>query len=220
MRHVTVLTVLAALTLAALSSAWSQGAPPAHLDTIEVSIDGASAKGNPQAKITLVEFSDFQCPHCARHAQRVMAQIQHDYIDTGKVRYVVRHMPLEAIHADAFKAAEAAECAGAQGKFWEMYARLFAHQRALGATELPRHAQAVGLDLPKFQQCLDGGEKTAKVRRDLDDSVKAGLTVAPSFLIGVVRPGEPTMRVLRKVHGPRNPGVFRDALDAALVMNP
>jgi protein-disulfide isomerase len=193
-------------------------APPAvaNLDAIDLTIDGAHVKGSPQARLTIVEFSDYQCPFCARHAQQTMTQIEREFIDTGKVRYAVRNLPLESIHPDAFKAAEAAECAGAQGKFWEMHKLLFANQRALGITELPRHADALGLDGALFRKCLDTGEYAAKVRRDIEDAQKAGLTGTPAFFVGVTRGTDPKVKVVRKISGAQPFSAFKAVLEAML----
>ena len=111
----------------------------------ELVTDGAPFKGSPDAPLTIVEFSDFQCPFCRRHWQQTYGQLDRDYISTGKVRYVFRHFPLERIHPQALKASEATECAAAQGKFWEMHDRLFANQQALMPADLVKHAQALGL---------------------------------------------------------------------------
>jgi protein-disulfide isomerase len=196
-------------------------APPpaaATVDAVPLSIEGAHVKGSPQAALVVVEFSDYQCPFCARHAQQTMGQIEREFVDTGKVRYAVRNLPLESIHPDAFKAAEAAECAGAQGKFWEMHTRLFANQRALALAELPRHASALGLDAATFRTCLDGGEYTAKVRKDVEDAQKASLTGTPGFFIGVTRGADPTVRVVRKISGAQPFSVFKSTLDALLAV--
>jgi protein-disulfide isomerase len=97
------------------------------LDAV-VAIGDAPVKGNPNAKLTLIEFSDYQCPFCRRHAENTLPSLDKEYIATGKVRYVFHDFPLEAIHPQAFKAAEAAHCAGEQQKYWEMHGRLFANQ--------------------------------------------------------------------------------------------
>ncbi|MCH7923672.1 MAG: thioredoxin domain-containing protein, partial [Nitrospinae bacterium] len=83
-----------------------------------------------------------------------MPKIEKEYIETGKVKYVFRDFPIKQLHPNAFKAAEAANCSAEQGKYWEMHARLFANQRALGPEDLSGHAEALGLDLSKFQPCL------------------------------------------------------------------
>jgi protein-disulfide isomerase len=196
-------------------------APPAapaavNVDGLDVTIAGAYVKGSPQARLTIIEFSDYQCPFCARHAQQTMSQIEREFIDTGKVRYAVRNLPLESIHPDAFKAAEAAECAGAQGKFWEMHKLLFVNQRALGVAELPRHADTLGLDAAEFRKCLGSGEYAAKVRKDVEDAHNAGLTGTPAFFVGVIRGSEPTVRVVRKISGAQPFSAFKATLDAML----
>lgn len=190
--------------------------PVANLDAIDLTIEGSHVKGSPQARLTIVEFSDYQCPFCARHAQQTMGQIEREFVDTGKVRYAVRNLPLASIHPDAFKAAEAAECAGAQGKFWEMHKLLFANQRALGLAELPRHADALGLDGAAFRKCLDAGEHAAKVRKDVEDAQKAGVTGTPAFFVGVSRGTDPKVRVLRKISGAQPFSAFKSALEALL----
>jgi protein-disulfide isomerase len=158
---------------------------PSQPVSMVLTLDGDPVKGDRNASVVLVEFTDYQCPFCARHARDTMPQIEAEYVKTGKVRYVTREFPLESIHPQAFKAAEAALCAGDQGKYWEMHARLFANQRALAPGQLASHAQAVGLDEGKFTQCLEGGTKSAKVRKDLADGAKAGVTGTPAFFIGV-----------------------------------
>lgn len=145
-----------------------------------------------------------------------MPQIEREYIKTGKLKYVFRDFPLEAIHKDAFKAAEAAHCAGEQGKFWEMYARLFANQRALGPIELPQYAQPLGLDVPKFQQCLESGKYASRIRKDLEDGQKAGITGTPAFLLGVTVPNDPMVKVIRVLKGAQPYTSFRDAIDSLL----
>jgi hypothetical protein len=103
---------------------------PQLAETQEVvfSIDDDPFRGDRSAKLTLIEFSDYQCPFCARHFREILPQIEREYIKSGKVKYVFRHFPIESIHKEAFKAAEAANCAGEQGKYWEMHAQRFAQR--------------------------------------------------------------------------------------------
>jgi len=145
-----------------------------------------------------------------------LPQIDSEYIKTGKLKYVVRDFPLEAIHKDAFKAAEAAHCAGEQGKFWEMHVRLYDNQRALGLSNLSLHAQALGLEMPRFQKCLDGGKYSTKVRKDLADGQKAGITGTPAFFLGVTVPNVPTVKVVRVLKGAQPYTSFKDAIDSLL----
>jgi protein-disulfide isomerase len=141
---------------------------------------GNPAKGPAGAPVTVVEFSDFQCPFCAR-VNPTLAKIQETY--AGKVRIVFRDLPLLNIHKNAGHAAEAAHCANDQGKFWEMHDRLFANQQKLAPADLKEHAVALGLDATAFNQCLDSGKYTAEWRRDSEEASKLGLSGTPAFFI-------------------------------------
>jgi protein-disulfide isomerase len=145
-----------------------------------------------------------------------MPQLDAEYIRTGKLRYAVRDFPLESIHPHAFKAAEAAHCAGEQGRYWEMHDRLFAHHRGLTAADLPGHAQAVGLDGAKFQSCLQAGRHAARVRRDLSEGQKAGVRGTPSFFLVVQEPNDQSVKVLKVLRGALPFAQFKAAIDEAL----
>jgi protein-disulfide isomerase len=181
-----------------------------------VSVDGAPFKGERSAKVTLIEFTDYQCPFCARHVREGLSQIEKDYIQTGKVRYVLRDFPLESIHPHAFKAAEAALCAGDQAKYWELHDRLFADQKALAPKDLLQHAQALGLDLPKFQQCLESEKYVARIRKDLADGQKAGVSGTPSFFLGPTAPNDSEMRAQKVLKGAQPYAAFKEAIDSLL----
>jgi len=112
-------------------------------------------------------------------------RIDAEYIKTGKLKYIVRDFPLESIHPRAFKAAEAAHCAGEQGKYWEMHDRLSANQRQLAPGDLTSHAQAVGPDAAAFQGCLDSGKYSAHIRTDMLAGQRAGVRGTPTFFLGV-----------------------------------
>ncbi len=145
-----------------------------------------------------------------------MPQIESEYIKTGKVKYVVLDFPLESIHKTAFKAAEAARCAGDQGKFWEMHDRLFANQQTLAPTNLPQHAQALELDVPKFQQCLDSGKYVAVIRKDLAEGQQAGVTGTPGFFLGLTNPNDSKVKTLRVLKGAQPYPAFQAAIDDLL----
>ena len=145
-----------------------------------------------------------------------MPQIEREYVATGKVKYVLRDFPLEAIHKDAFKAGEAAHCAGEQGKFWEMHARLFAHQGALGPNDLVQRAQALGLDVPRFQQCLESAKYAPRIRKDLADGQRAGVSGTPTFFLGLSEPNGREVRVVRMIRGALPYTSFKDAIDSLL----
>ena len=187
---------------------------PSQPVNMVLTLDGDPVKGDKSASVVLVEFTDYQCPFCARHARDTMPQIEAEYVKTGKLRYVTREFPLDSIHPQAFRASDAALCAGDQGKYWEMHARLFANQRALAPGQLASHAQAVGLDEAKFGQCLEGGTKAAKVRKDLADGAKAGVTGTPAFFIGVADGAN--VKVTRTIKGAHPFASFKEAIDGVL----
>lgn len=144
----------------------------------EVAADGP-AKGPDGAPITIVEFSDFECPFCSR-VNPTLAQVQETYGD--KVRIVFRQYPLP-IHANAQKAAEASLCAHDQGKFWEMHDVMFAGQRELSVDQLKAKASQIGLDTDQFNQCLDSNQHADAVQADLKAGAEAGVQGTPAMFI-------------------------------------
>jgi protein-disulfide isomerase len=142
--------------------------------------------------------------------------LEQEYIKTGKVKYVALDFPLESIHKNAFKAAEAAHCAGAQGKYWEMHARLFANQGALGLNDLPPHAEALGLAMPAFQQCLESGQYAEAIRNDLASGQQAGVTGTPAFFFGVTEPNDSKVKSLRMITGAQPYAAFQAAINSLL----
>lgn len=136
-------------------------------------------RGPAEAPVTIVEFSEYQCPFCAR-VTPTLKQIEQQY--GSKVRIVFKDFPLPN-HAQAPKAAEAAHCAGEQGKYWELHDRLFANQQQLQVPELKAHAVAVGLDQAAFDQCLDSGKFAANVQADVDLGAGMGVQSTPTLYI-------------------------------------
>lgn len=141
--------------------------------------EGTVTKGPEEAKIYLVEFSDFQCPAC-REFQPVVDKLLDKY--KGRIIFGYRHFPLPR-HAFAFKAAEAAEAAGEQGKFWVMYTYLFAHQEQLSDEFIKNSGKAIGLDQEKFQMALKKGKYSDKIRKDMSDGNKFGVNSTPTFFL-------------------------------------
>jgi protein-disulfide isomerase len=163
----------------------------------EVAAEGP-AKGPADAPVTIVEFSDFQCPYCQRSAGTV-EQILEKYPD--QVRVVYRHLPLERIHSRARAAAEAAACADDQEQFWPYHDKLFANNRALERDDLIRYAGELGRDEEAFSQCFDDGRFRDKVNADLAAAQKIGITGTPAFVVNGVllsgaRPAEDFYRVI------------------------
>jgi len=136
--------------------------------------------GAANAPVTLIEFSDFQCPFCAR-VMPTLKKVKDTYGD--RVRIVWKDFPLTSIHPQAFKAAEAGQCAREQGKFWELHDRLFANQQALQPEALKEHAAAVGLDLAKFNACFDASKYGERVQQQMSAGAELGVGSTPSIFI-------------------------------------
>ncbi len=183
-----------------------------------LSIDGAPFLGDKNAAITLIEFFDYQCPFCARHVRETLPQIERDYIRTGKLRYVLRDFPIESIHPQAFKAHEAARCAGEQGKYWEIHARLLASQQTLSRNDLEDHAKSLGLDVPNFQQCLESGKYATAIRMDLAEGSKVGVNGTPSYFLGLTDPKDSKIKTLRTIRGAQPFGNFKEAIESLLLL--
>jgi protein-disulfide isomerase len=145
---------------------------------LDVEAKGPS-KGPANAPVTIVEFSDFECPYCSR-ANETLARVEEAY--AGKVRIVFRDYPL-SFHSNAQKAAEAGQCAHDQGKFWEMHDKMFANQRALEVENLKLYAQDLGLDSKAFDACLDGGSKAEVVKENFEAGLDLGVRGTPAFFV-------------------------------------
>src|SRR5262249_57176388 len=146
------------------------------IEPMRVAVDakGAPIRGNVNAPVTIVEFSDFQCPFCAR-ARPTVNQVRETYKD--RVRVLFRNFPLQ-MHAQATKAAEAAGCAGEQGKFWEMHDWMFANQGKLQVPDLKQHAADIGMKADDFNSCLDSGRHAADWQQGLTDGSRYGVAGA------------------------------------------
>ncbi len=195
----------------------SQARAQTKFEPQDLSIAGAPALGAADAPVTLVEFTDYQCPFCRRHFAQTMPQLVKVYVETGKLRYVMREFPIQSIHPKALKAAEAALCAGDQGRYWDMHEAFFADQRKLAPEDLKAHAEGLGLDVAGFNECLDGGKYAQRVQKDLADGVKAGVRGTPSFFAGLTDPADPTkFRAIKYLNGAQPYIVFKQAIDALL----
>ncbi|PIR93269.1 hypothetical protein COT99_01700 [Candidatus Falkowbacteria bacterium CG10_big_fil_rev_8_21_14_0_10_43_10] len=146
-------------------------------------IDGENeyVKGNKEATVDVIEYSDFECPYCLRHTA-AMDQIFNDYKD--KIRVVFRHFPL-SFHAEAQKAAEASECAGEQGKFWEMHDKIFKANEAknMSVAQWKTEAKNLGLNTAQFNACLDSGKYADKIKKQTAGGQAAGVTGTPATFI-------------------------------------
>jgi len=183
----------------------------------KISLENALSQGQKNAPVTLVEFTDFQCPYCKVLFEQTIPQILSIYVNSGKIRYLVKDFPLESIHANALKASEAVHCADAQGKGWDMHTRLFENQNKLGTVALIEHAEALGLDKDKFEYCLDSGQFSEAVRKSIAEGKAAGVNGTPSIFLGTVDPITQTMITERSIVGAQPIAVFRTAIDEQLL---
>ena len=151
-------------------------------DIVGVSVDDDAMKGDANAPVTIIEFSDYECPFCGRHFSDTLPQIIEEYVDTGKVNIVFRDFPL-GFHDKAQKAAEAAECAGEQDMYWEMHDKLFENQGDLSVDSLKTYAADVGLDTEVFNECLDSGAMAEEVKKDMADGESYGVSGTPANFI-------------------------------------
>ena len=161
--------------------------PPGGQLTLPVS-DRDHAQGPSTAPVTLVEYGDYECPYCGA-AYPIVKRLQERLGD--RLRFVFRNFPLTAVHPHAEHAAEAAEAAGGQGKFWEMHDYLFEHQRALMDRKLDEYAAAIGLDMERFSRDTEDQVYTDRVRADFMSGVRSGVNGTPTFFINGARHNGP-----------------------------
>jgi len=176
--------------------------PPAQFNVI----------GRDDAPVTIIEFTDLQCPYCARFASQTFPRLKREYVDTGKLRYTSRDLPLP-FHSFALPAAVASRCAGEQGRFWEYREALFASQSLLGTEPYGRIAGQLGLDVGQLEACRAKGEQESNVRADLAMAAQHGIRSTPTFVVGRVVDGEFQGEV---VSGAQPYEFFKAKLDALL----
>jgi protein-disulfide isomerase len=169
-------------------AATAPAAAPAQQGVTLPNAEGHAALGAKEAPVTIIEFTDLQCPFCARFSAQTFPELQKKYIDTGKVRFVTRDLPL-TFHAQALPAAVAARCAGDQGKYWEYRERLFAGQKDLGDAAYNKLAAEMQLDAKAFATCRASPENTAAAEADRTVANTLGITGTPTFLVGTVTNG-------------------------------
>ncbi|MCX6731845.1 MAG: DsbA family protein [Candidatus Parcubacteria bacterium] len=169
----------------------------------------APTTGNKNAKVTVIEFSDIQCPFCENFASGAFKEIKNKYIDTGKILFIFRHFPLTSLHQNAQKAAEAAECANKQGKFFQYHDLLFskggANGTGLDIVSLKQYAKDLGLNQAQFNNCLDSGAAASAVTKDISDATSAGVSGTPTLFVNA-----------EKIVGAQPFSVFEQAIEEAL----
>lgn len=207
--------VAMALTVTARrASRPNPAATEAPIPRTPISLVGAKLLGSDRAPVAVIEYADLQCPFCAQFAKETFPDLRHEYVDSGRILWAFRHFPLESLHPAALRAAEAAECAAAQGKFWEMQALIFARPEDLSEAGLRRDADQLGLGGSSFASCLGAGGAKG-VEADETSAQTLAVTGTPSFFVGQVL-GDLKVRVTQRFSGAARISSFRAALDSAL----
>jgi protein-disulfide isomerase len=202
------LGVFAGLVAAAsLSGAAGQQATP-------LSYGSAPTAGARTAKAVVMEFSDFHCPFCRRHATETLPRLKRDYVDTGKLLYVFRHFPIDS-HPGAAPAAVAGACAGRQGKFWELHTRFF-NAFPVPERDLDMHTKAIGVEPQRFRSCVETQGKN-DVAIDIGEGNRLGLTGTPAFVFGLNQ-SNGTFVPLAGTAGAIPYDTFKDAIDKSLAI--
>lgn len=213
-------SALLVLSLSAL--AWMIVSPPTTARAVRaalpipsepLSLEGAYRRGRPDAPVVVVEYSDFECSTCRQFHSGMLPELLRDYVDGGTAQWVFRHFPNERLHPHAKAAATAAECAGAQGAFWPYHDRLFAS--ALATARYSEWAAELALDRARFDACMSVGA-SRQVGSDLKQAESLGMTVVPSFVIGILRPDGKSVSIVRLYTGVKPLWGYRSGIEESL----
>ena len=155
-----------------------------------VVLAGSHRIGSSRATVAVVEFSDYQCPYCREFNDRIYPHLKKEYVETGRVQFVHKDLPLKSIHPQALPAALAASCAGLQKHFWPMHDALYVNHGALSPELYPKLAHEFGLDESKFRACLVDPAREQFVMRDTAEALRLGINGTPSFVFGKIEGDE------------------------------
>jgi protein-disulfide isomerase len=184
------------------------------LSTINVA--GAPARGPAGQILTLVEFSDYECPFCIRHFRETMPEIDAKWVQTGKLRYVFRDFPIDQLHPAAIHGHVAARCAAEQGKFWEMHGRMFSAPGTHTPPEIELRASEAGVAIDPFRECVSSGRAQADVAKNVQLAVELGANGTPAFFVGVRNPETEDVRIVTAVSGAQPFEAFEKAFETVL----
>lgn len=184
-----------------------------------IDLKGAPQKGNPDAVVALVEFSDYECPFCIRHFNETMPLIQKNYIETGKILYAFRDFPIDQLHPQAIRAHEAAQCvAGLQSaKFWDMHNRMFGAPSQHTPAALETTAAGLGVDTTAYRECIASGRTTAGIRATGELASSFGANGTPAFFIGLIDKATNQVKITKAISGAVPFAQFAQAIEAAMV---
>jgi protein-disulfide isomerase len=194
----------------------SANAQPAVNAPDTMSVKGELFRGEATATVAIIEYGDIECPYCRRFKRDIYPQLVNAYIKTGKVKFYYRDMPLP-FHEHAMPAAQAAHCAGEQGKFWEMQDSLFADKTAaLATSDINDHASKLGLDTAKLDACMTSDRFAEVIRHSSEEAAKMNIEGTPTFLIGILSPDGDVVNVKKPIIGALPFDAFRSAIDPLL----
>lgn len=188
------------------------GVRPPVPKTASASTKGRPTLGNPDASVTVVEFTDYQCPFCSRFEKSTFKQLKQTYIDTGKVRWVVLDMPLN-FHKDALLASQAAHCANEQNKFWELRELFFQNQKELLPEHIAQYAKKAGIQTEAFNQCINSNRYQEAIQGDIAEAEKQRITGTPTFIVGM---STPDVVNGKRIVGAQHYDVFSTAIETLL----
>ena len=181
-----------------------------------IDVAGAPARGSDSAVLTIVEFSDYECPFCIRYTREILPAVDAAYVATGKVRYVFRDFPIGQLHPESMRAHEAARCAAEQGRFWEVHYKLFDRAGTHTPEALETRAAEAGVSLPAWRECVASGRTRPTIEASIAVAEGLGATGTPTFFIGLRDPATDRVRIVRAVTGAQPFEVFQQTLDAIL----
>ncbi len=177
-------------------------------------VRGENFKGEADARVAIIEYSDYECPFCGQFEQSTFLQLLSNYVKTGKVRYIYRDLPLH--HPHSMLAARSSHCAGDQGKYWEMHDALFANQANLAEDHLSEIAGSLDLDANKFANCLASGKFTDEIQASVSKAARLGMNATPAFMIGTLEKGGSTLHIDKRIVGAVPYEMLKDDLDGLL----
>jgi protein-disulfide isomerase len=180
-----------------------------------INVHGEPFRGFANAKVAIMEYSDFECSFCGKYVRELYPRIDEAYIKTGKIKYFFRDLPAPE-HVNSALAAQAARCAGDQGKFWQMHDMLFAAQPAPSETNLTSYASSLGLDMQKFSACFSGGAYADAIRQSANGARSMGLHGTPSFLTGLMSDDGNFLRTTNVIVGIESFDALKESVDELL----
>ncbi|MEX1129608.1 MAG: thioredoxin domain-containing protein [Vicinamibacterales bacterium] len=186
------------------------GRPSPPLPIEPIPIEGAAVKGSLSAPVGIIVFSEFQCPFCGRFARETLPTLTQNFVDSGKVLFAFRHLPLETIHPQALVAGEIASCSQNQGMFWQAHDAFFQEPLGRSADDWRKRALTVGVQIDELEKCMADGTAAASLRHDIELARRLELRSTPVFIIGPLLDG--SVKATRIIMGAQPTSIFEEAI--------